>query len=575
MPLKAIPAIVGILIAISLCSCNKSQPAPVAQPQQMEPSGPMPLYKAGTVAEFASYEGSMRVQVSGYGIVVGLANNGSTSAGVPPQVEVYLKEYLLKKGLGSFRQGTEKVTPEVVLRDLDTAVVLVGGNVPVFAPVGTRYDLTVTALPQTQTISLQNGYLMPVDLYLAVGGTAAPGGGTKPLAEAKGHLFLNPYLDPGNHKDIPKLREARILNGGVVTQSAPVRIVLRQADHQLCSLIARRINERFPDAKKVANAINTQVIELNIPKEHRRDYVHFLDLILHLPLRAGSGVYEAKAKEIAAAIEAPNANADELALVWEAMGRQILPMIKGVCGSRNSASAFYAARTCVRLGDQTAMEVLVCHARSASSAFRLPAIYEIGRHSSVNWGHQDLLDLLDDPDDNIRIAAYEALLMRGETQRISRVTTGNFHIDQVQSKRPMIYATQIGQAKVVIFGDKLSLQKEIFLSTHDDEITISSNADRTGLIVVRKVLRNGRLSEPFNCDYHVASLLGVLGLPPERDSDGKVRGLGVSYSQVLGILHQMCKRQDIPAKFVLQQPPGVQRIYDSAPAGGRPDLPAK
>ena len=157
--------------------------------------------------------------MGGYGIVAGLGRSGSDTSGVPPQVISYLKEYLQKKGLGWASQGTRNVTPDMVLKDPDTAVVVVAGRVPAMAPVGTRYDLVVQALPQTQTTNLNGGFLMDIDMYLAPGGVLAPTGATQKLAEAGGQVFVNPFLDMNKPSDIPRFREGRILNGGVVTKS--------------------------------------------------------------------------------------------------------------------------------------------------------------------------------------------------------------------------------------------------------------------------------------------------------------------------------------------------------------------
>ena len=70
------------------------------------------------------------------------------------------------------------------------------------------------------------------------------------------------------------------------------------------------------------------------------------------------------------------------------------------------------------------------------------------------------------------------------------------------------------------------------------------------------------------------SLVHKLGQPAERDADGEIKGLGLTYGQVVALLYRMCEvDKDIPARFVLQRPPAVQRIYRSTPTVGRPDMP--
>jgi hypothetical protein len=533
-----------------------------------------PLWRAGTVGEVASLEGGMNIRVGGYGLVVGLGKTGSDLTGVPPQVVTYLKDYLLKQGINSPRHGTDKVTPEMVLRDPDTAVVLVFASVPAMAPVGTRYDLTVQSLPQSQTTSLQGGYLMVIDLYLAPGGIMAPTGAAQVLAVAQGPLFVNPFLDAKKPGDLPRFREGRILNGGTVKKSAPVRLVLHRPDYGLCRLMQGRINERFPSRRdKVANSINAQMIEVSVPKEYRDDYIHFLSVLLHTPLTSGAGVWESKAKEIALAMDAPGANHEELALVWEAMGKTILPMVKPLYGSSNSVAGYYAARTGLRLGDAGAMEVVVHHARDPRSPMRLEAIEEIGRHPDVFRGTEELQELVSDPSETVRVAAYEAMIRRNEQDVIQRTDLGHFCLDVVKCGQNTIYATQAGVAKVVLMGQNIGIQKEIYYTSPNGDVIVNSNGQSDEMTVVRRLPGSANYSPPLPVSRNVASLVRFLGAKPTPDDKGKCPGLGLSYSQVLGVLYGMCKEHDIDANFILQEPIDMQKINTLGPATVRPDLP--
>jgi hypothetical protein len=570
---------------VLLAGCDNSKPggwkpeAWFAPPPPQHPPAPAatpkaPLWRAGTIAEVASLEGGMNIRVGGYGLVVGLGKGGSDLTGVPPQVVTYLKDYLLKQGINSPRHGTEKVTPEMVLRDPDTAVVLAFANVPALAPVGTRYDLTVQSLPQTQTTSLQSGYLMRIDLFLAPGGIMAPTGAAQVLAEAQGPVFVNPFLDAKKPADLPRFREGRILNGGVVKKSAPIHLVLRRADYGLCRLIQGRINERFPSHRdKVANSINAQMIEVSIPQEYRDDYYHFLGVLLHTPLAAGAGVWESKAKEIALAMDAPGASYEQLALVWEAMGKTILPLVKPLYGSSNSVAAYYAARTGLRLGDAGAMEVVVHHARDPRSAMRLEAIEEIGRNPDVFRGTQDLQELVSDPIEPIRVAAYEAMIRRNEQDVIQRTDLGHFCLDVVKCAQNTVYATQSGVAKIVLLGQNIGMQKDIYYTSPNGDVIVNAGGQSDEITVVRRLPGSGNYSPPLTVSRNVAALVRFLGSRPKPDDKGKYAGLGLSYSQVVGVLYGMCKEHDIDANFILQEPLDMQKINILGPANVRPDLP--
>ncbi|MCK4602537.1 MAG: flagellar basal body P-ring protein FlgI, partial [Phycisphaerae bacterium] len=133
--------------------------------EAITPKAPPPMHIADTVAEYVVLSGGGSLPVKGYGLIIGLGKSGSKE--VPVSLKKHFKEYLLKQKLSSYIYGTADVSPEKVLSDLDTAVVSVHGVVPASAPVGTRFDVSLSALPQTQTTSLDGGVLIPTEMYLA------------------------------------------------------------------------------------------------------------------------------------------------------------------------------------------------------------------------------------------------------------------------------------------------------------------------------------------------------------------------------------------------------------------------
>ncbi len=81
------------------------------------------------------------------------------------------------------------------------------------------------------------------------------------------------------------------------------------------------------------------------------------------------------------------------------------------------------------------------------------------------------------------------------------------------------------------------------------------------------------MSETFKVSPTLEALIQVMGKLPTPGPDGRPEGLGLTYSQVVGVLYGLSKENHIPAKFVLQRPQALRRIYDSTPAMGRPDMP--
>ena len=529
----------------------------------------------GTVAEYAMLVGGGELPVRGYGVVVGLGKNGS--AEVPRHLKESITQYLLKKKLGSWHAGTQDVTPSRFLRDMDTSVVLVEGAIPPGAPIGERFDVYVSSLPQTQTASLDGGILMPIEMRMAVSSSLSAEGKSKVWAMSGGPVFVNPFLDPTKAEDVAKFKIGRIIGGGVANRSRPIMLQLRQGDYARADLIQRRINQRFPGLRPVAVAKNPSTIEVNIPEDKRKDYEHFLRLVLHLPVRAGHGAWDIHARAIAEAIEQPGAKHEELALVWEAMGRQVIPVLQTLYASRNSPAAYYAARTGVRLGDQMAGPVVLRFAASANFAQQIDAIRELGNHPRLTQATPTLQRLLDDEQETelVRVAAYESLLKRGDRTRITRYSvSGQFLLDVVRTRRKyVIYATQAGQPKLVLFGKDMPVSRELFYMSVDETLTINAHKGADKLLLYRKIPRTGKMSDEFKIDFSVQKLVRTVGALPDLNEAGAPQGLALTYSQILRVLNDLCKRGNIPATFVLQPRADVEKMYQGTTSIGRPDMP--
>lgn len=556
-----------VLVGLGLCGCPKTD-TPQQQLQQKVTASRM----NGTVAEFAFFESANDLPLQGYGVVAGLGNNGSRE--VPANVKPYMIEYLGKLGFGSAAKGLMHMTPSMVLDSMDTGVVLVGGALPYGAPPGTRFDISVQVMPNTQTRSLSGGSLLQTELRFALMGQAMPGGPTQPLAMGGGDVFVNPFVDPNDERELTKWRSGRVLGGGRVDVATPVLLVLRDPDYARADRIRHRINEALgANRDPIAKATNRRLIELTVPRQWQDDYSHFLDLVLHIPLNADVNT-EQRTRDLIREMEAPNAPCADIALILEATGRQVVPMLKGLYTNSNPAVAYYSARTAMRLKEESAGAVVTQFARTPSP-LQMEAIEELGHHPEVIEGSIVLGELLDDDNMSTRIAAYEAIVKRHERSRVSRVSVDKlFTVDIVQThKSPVIYATQTLEPRIVLFGKDMPVSRPLFFSTTDDLVTARCGEGEQKVTVFRKVI--DRFSDSYEIDPTVLALVLKLGTRPTMEDDGSIRGLGLSYSQIVSVLYQMCEKGDIAAKFSLQQLAPTQTIYDANAPAGRLDAPPK
>jgi len=564
----------GALVLLSGCERFSFWPNQGDSPPKVAQGGrPIPLHIADTVSEYANLFGGGGMPVHGYGVVIGLGENGSRE--VPPYLRQYLVQDLLRHKVGLHTAGTGDVSPSRILSDLDTAVVEVKGVIRAGATRDDRFDVTITALPSTGTRSLDGGILMPTELRLDLG-SPTPGRGSKIWAMAGGPVMLNPFTDQTDPDEAMKLRAGRIVGGGALRRDRRLSLQLYRPDYHRADIIQCRINARFPRLEPIANAKNPTIVELTIPKAFHSDNTHFLQLIRHLPLNDGPGIWEAHARELAAEMAKPGADVERLALVLEARGRQVISIVRRLYGSEAPAAAFYAARCGVYLGDRQADEVVIRFGR-VPGRHQIAAIETLGRFPSVVGGRGALAKLLDAENDRVRIAAYEAMRSLGSHVVVEINVGGQFQLDIVPSgSAPIVYATQTHRPRIALFGESLKITNPVFFSSLGDLVTINALAGAKKLSVWRRIPRAGIISDKFEIPFDLSELITTLGNRPERGPEGDIQGLGLTYGQVVAVLYQLCGQHHIDAKFVLQPLPQIERSIrevESAELRGGPSEP--
>src|SRR5207248_4321407 len=113
--------------------------------------------------------------VSGFGVVVNLDGTGDSKA--PNAVRQYIiKQMVTHKGGSSLIPGAKQMSPERMLSDSRVAIVEVLGMLPPGSRKGQRFDVQVSALPDSDTTSLARGTLWTTELRLRGTDYRDPGG---------------------------------------------------------------------------------------------------------------------------------------------------------------------------------------------------------------------------------------------------------------------------------------------------------------------------------------------------------------------------------------------------------------
>ncbi|MFQ6048193.1 MAG: hypothetical protein ACE5K7_02390, partial [Phycisphaerae bacterium] len=118
----------------------------------------------------------------------------------------------------------------------------------------------------------------------------------------------------------------------------------------------------------------------------------------------------------------------------------------------------------------------------------------------------------------------------------------------------LIVAKRSGQQRITLLGPKLWCLPPLFYVHPDGAITIDAAEGATQLTLIRRTPFSHLVSEPIHVGLSVEQLIRKLGDDPVLEDDGQVRGLGLTYTQVMRVLAELCRTGAIPARFVLAEP---------------------
>jgi len=521
-----------------------------------------------TVSEVAWVEGLRRMRVRGYGIVAGLGTHGSSECprGIRHRLvqEMYKMEQFAERGRDAL-----PITPEQIIDDRDTAVVMVEGEIPAAAQVGDRFDLTVRALSGTQTTSLEGGRLYDCDLRIQreVSGGSIEG---KRLATGTGPMSINPWSKPESAATQVNLRIGAILGGGKVEKTRRLRLVLEHPSYRQAIAMANCINTRFPRQRKVADGQTPAHVKLRIPREYADDPKHFLDVVRHLYLPTTPGFLDCRAAALAEEILDPDAPHMDIVLAFEGIGRTTLPLLHKLYGDARPHVSFHAGLAGMRLEDKAAIEPVAACALNPRSPYRPAAIRALAAAKTMYRPASVLRTLLDDADPRIRVMAYEGLCKSRDDAVVSTDIGGDsFRFDIVPcGGRNLIYATRTRERRIALLGGTIRCVPPVFFCDAEGTITITADQDDQKLTLLRKARFRDRVSPPIPVSLNVADLIPMLGDDPAVQNGELVSGLAIPYSLVVKALADLCRSNSINADFMLEQAT-ITEMFGPLREGGR------
>lgn len=517
--------LVGVLFACMSVGCREKDST------EAGPLGLTPESKLGTrIGSVARVMTPEPVTLEGYGLVGGLAGTGSGDC--PPAVRAYLRRYIMTQ------VPTGGYDVDKLIDSKDTAVVRLDAALPAAARQNEHFDVRVSLLAGSETVSLYGGWLYKAELAP----TGTLGATARTAATVEGPVFINMI---GVSK--PDLKEGYILGGGRAANEFRGILPLRKADFVLASRIRNRLNERYGPG--TADALSPNAIGFRIPADYRYRRLRFVLMVGATYLDQTQELIEARVNTLVHQLTVSDKKEDsELAL--EALGRESLPKLASLLNASDEEVRLRAARCMLNLGDDRGFGTLRDIALDTKSPRRLEALDALVAGAERNDAAALAQRMLRDSDPPIVLGAYERLRAMNDPAIVQQRVGRSFFIEQVAgTDRKAVYVARSGDPRVVLFGAPLTCHKDVFVQSPDGMVMINAQPGQEFVSLIRRRPSRAGQLKPLNASFDLADIIGTLGFESVQTKDGGITGLEVPYSDVIVLVQQLATKDMVTAEF--------------------------
>jgi hypothetical protein len=125
-----------------------------------------------------------------------------------------------------------------------------------------------------------------------------------------------------------------------------------------------------------------------------------------------------------------------------------------------------------------------------------------------------------------------------------------FYLEQIaQTEHKTIYVSRSSQPRIVLFGAPILCRDGIFISSDDDEITINAPAGQEYVTIIRKHPKRPSVIAQLKSSFELGDIIRTLCEKPSEEGEQRRAGLGVSYTDMIVLLKQMCEKGAVEAEF--------------------------
>jgi len=231
----------------------------------------------------------------------------------------------------------------------------------------------------------------------------------------------------------------------------------------------------------------------------------------------------------------------------EGIGPPSLAKLGVLLQSSDEQTRMAAARCMLNLGSPRGLETLAAIAYDSSSPRRQESIKALAAAGPSMEGVVVLRDLLQGPDLEVTLTAYEEL-MKVDPRAVPSVPIGGFVLDQIANgPHKAVVALRSGRSRLALFGP-IACRPGRFLESQDGTITLDSRAGEVFLLATRRHPTRGTVLGPLRSSFKLHDLIQVLCAEPVIEGQ-RQGGLGLSFSDLLALLKQACDSGFIDAEF--------------------------
>ncbi|MEM8864661.1 MAG: flagellar basal body P-ring protein FlgI [Planctomycetota bacterium] len=407
------------------------------------------------ISRFTHAYGLKYVQVEAVALVTGLDGTGSDPPPTPQRAAL-LDEMK--------RHNVDH--PNALLASSNTSLALVRAYLRPGMQKGDKVDVEVRLPSRSETTSLRNGWVMPVQLteHAVLGNQMRKG---HVLAKAVGAVLV----DPSAEEDEALATRGRILGGAVATKDRPMGLIISHENKsvRLSKEIASAINQRFStyrDGRKtgLAKPKTDEFIELIVHPRYKDNLTRFTKVVRNIAVGESTSDQQQRLRRLATQLMDPLTTANAAIRLEAIGGEQAIDALKLGAAESDTEVRFYSAEALAYLDQTDAVEPLAQAARD-EPAFRVNALAALSAMDDV-VAYEALRSLLEVRSAETRYGAFRALwsmtpndaLVRGE--RLG--DQFSYHQLDVNSP-PMIHITRSFRPEIVMFGRDQQFQLPMVL----------------------------------------------------------------------------------------------------------------